>query len=195
MKKILSIIIAAATLLSVCIFTAIPTAAADGEWNVYTSSSYYYDDYEGEPQPIPGYEYTKDGFHTLAPDWTDRTPVIHVQTNEKINIKDGVYMEVRVDAFSYEASDSWFNFNLWNQLHLSPGSINPKYGTGLQTLIRMHRADSAEETSNLRAVYWHGEEFKGFGGVDIEEEYASPRDDGKIYLTLRLNGARRTDIL
>ena len=47
MKKILSIIIAAATLLSVCIFTAGPTAAADGEWNVYTSSSYYYDDYEG----------------------------------------------------------------------------------------------------------------------------------------------------
>lgn len=173
-------------------FTALPTAAADGEWDVFTSSDYYYDDYEGDPQPIPGYEYTKDGFHTLAPDWTDRTPVIRVQTKNKISIKDGVYMEVRVDAFSYEAGDSWFNFNIWNQLHLGPGSQNEKYGQGVQSLIRLDkRAESAEETSKPGWVYYYCDRFTSCGRGEVPEENAQLGEDGKVYLTLEVKWSEK----
>lgn len=187
MKKILTFIMVAAMILSVCVFTAVPAAAADGEWDVFTGSEYYYDDYEGDPQPIPGYEYTKDGFHTLAPDWTDRTPVVRVQTKNKIHIKEGVYMEVRIDAFSYEAGDSWFNFNIWNQLHLGPGSTNEKYGQGVQSLIRLkNRAASADEVSDVGYVYYYCDRFTSCGKGDIPEELGKPREDGKIYVTLEV---------
>lgn len=187
MKKILTFIMVAAMILSACVFTAVPAAAADGEWDVFTSSEYYFEDYEGDPQPIPGYEYTDDGFHTLAPDWTDRTPVVRVQTKNKLHIKEGVYMEVRIDAFSYEAGDSWFNFNIWNQLHLGPGSTNEKYGQGVQSLIRLDkRAESAEEISKPGWVYYYCDRFTSCGRGEVPEENAQPGEDGKIYITLEV---------
>ncbi|MBQ8408544.1 MAG: hypothetical protein IJY39_06720 [Clostridia bacterium] len=101
MKKIFSTILVAALMLSMLSALAIvPTSAIDGDWIVYSKADHYMDDYEGDIMSIPGYEYTDDGLKVIPADWRDFTPGAGVQTKEKVDIKEGVYMEVRVDEFS-----------------------------------------------------------------------------------------------
>ena len=106
MKKILSTLLVAAMLLSLVIVAAVPAAAVDGEWAVYGPVSQYVDGYDGDPKSVSGYEYTDDGFHTIPADWEGagkQTPWVQVETKEKVNLKDGVFFQIRVDNFSYDA--------------------------------------------------------------------------------------------
>ena len=79
MKKILSLVIAAAMLLSLAVVMSVPAAAVDGEWIVYSKADHEKPDYEGDPMSIPGYEYNDDGLHVIPADWRDFKPGAGVQ--------------------------------------------------------------------------------------------------------------------
>ena len=114
MKKLFSVLLVIAMLASVVVITAVPAAAVDGEWSVFSSRGNYIPNLEEDhdPDSIPGYEYVDDGLHIIPADWRDGTPYAVVQTSNTVDLKDGVYMEVRVDNFSYEGGDKWYGFSL-----------------------------------------------------------------------------------
>lgn len=110
------------------------TGAVDipGDWDTFRDPK----DYEKTEEfcPAAGYTYTADGFTIIPADYTDITPYLSISSKEKVNIKDGVYLEFRVDDYSYEASDHWIAFSLWDTQNARPG--NDKHGQGWQCLNR-----------------------------------------------------------
>ena len=150
MKRILSTLLVAAMLLSLVIVAAVPASAADGDWTTYATASEYADG--AEKSPIPGYKY-EGGAKMIPADFTNKIPFGTIQTKNKVNLKDGLYMEVRIDEFSWDASDEWININLWSQPMIEPGSSNPMYGHGVQTLLRntyTPATDDAPESAVLK---------------------------------------------
>ncbi len=136
MKKILSCTLILAMLFSLAAVLAIPTAAIDGNWHTIADVDIFQEDYDGTEYSNAGYEYTDDGFHTIATNaWNTDYPYISVQTKEKVDLKDGVYFEVRIDKFTY-LGDKWFNMHIWDSQGIVPGSNEPKYGSGVQELMR-----------------------------------------------------------
>ncbi len=134
MKKILSTLLVAAMLLSLVIVAATPAASAiDGDWNVFPSQHELGDDYDGVLTSVAGYEYTDDGLHIIPADWSTTAPYVVIQRKDMVDLKEGVYMEVRIDNFTY-AGDKWFNFALWDSVGIAPGRVG--YGEGVQTLMR-----------------------------------------------------------
>ena len=111
MKKVLSTVLAATMLLALCVALVVPASAVDGNWIVYSKADYYEPDFEGDIMSIPGYEYNAEGLRILSADWRDFKPGAGMQTKEKLDIKEGVYMKVRIDEFNYE-TDHWFNFHI-----------------------------------------------------------------------------------
>ena len=71
MKKLLSLLLVAAMLVSTLIIVSIPTGAVEGDWMVYARKEQHRDDYEdGDYVSVMGYEYTNEGFHTITPDFS-----------------------------------------------------------------------------------------------------------------------------
>ncbi len=136
MKKKISFMLALAMLLGLAVTLAVPAAAIDGQWVVYGPKDQYLEGYEGDMRPVPGYEYTKEGLKVIPADWRDFKPVFGVQTKEPVDLRDGVYMLIRIDEFTY-ANDKWFNLSVWDEQYVAPGNKNTsKFGAGLQALIR-----------------------------------------------------------
>ena len=151
MKKFLSMLLATVMVVAaVMAVLAVPTAAADGIWSVYAKKDQYIEGYVGPMSDIPGYEYTDEGLKMIPAEWKDSTPYATFQTSEKVYLKDGVYLEVRVDQFSYGAGDKWFGFSIWDQQNVSLGKQGEDYGYGVETLIR-HNGVSAmkDESGNV----------------------------------------------
>lgn len=102
------------------------------QWTTYRSPTDY------NTSPTPGYEYTADGFHMITADFTGTFPYGTLQTKDPVNIKDGVYMELRIDDYSYGGEegwvDHWIAFHIWDSQNIAPG--NTKYGQGWLGLIR-----------------------------------------------------------
>ena len=105
----------AAILAILTVFVSLPdvnlqVATVDGMWTTYTNAAQYDEDFSGNPKSIPGYEYTDDGFHMTAADWemSNSTPFATLQTKEPIHLKDGIYMLIRVDEFTY-ANDKCYD--------------------------------------------------------------------------------------
>ena len=74
------------------------------DWTVYRTPGSYIPNEDGSEKvvaPCPGYEYTDDGFSIVALSWKDCTPFYTIQTPDKKNLQDGVYMQFRVDHDSY----------------------------------------------------------------------------------------------
>ena len=185
MEKTISFILVLIMLVAAFAVAAVPASAADGEWTVYAPPAQTKDDYEGTLKAVPGYEYTSDGFHIIPGDWTDDTAWAAMRTKEPVSLLDGIYLEVRVDAFSYEASDSWINLNLWDTANMAPG--DSKYGQGFQTLIRP-RFDDATGKYYVEDIQWF---MRGFERVypsaelqPAEKIYVA--DDGTLTLRLEL---------
>ena len=184
MKKILSTLLVAAMLLSlVVVIAAVPAAADDSFWTVYGSAAQNDPDFDGDPKSVPGYEYTKDGFHMTTADWSTSTPWAHIQTTEAVSLKDGVYMQVRVDSYNYDASDKWFNVNIWNQPMFEAGSAEEKYGHGVQTLIRPGSSTDAAVPGAISGAAWYIEEFTSVGSSNFDDAGKAPVD-GKNVITL-----------
>ncbi len=127
MKKLLSIILAAAMLVSCLAVFAVSVAADDaagaaGEWNVFAGSDDYPEpgDTSGIINPlwrsIAGKKYTDDGVELDVPEnlWADYSPRATLQTKTAVNLRDGVYLKLRVDDFTWDASDKWIQFQLFS---------------------------------------------------------------------------------
>lgn len=190
MKKILSTLLVAAMLLSLVIVASVPAAAADGMWLVYaTASDYVLPD--SERSSVPGYEYTDDGVRVIPADWDGQVPFATVQTRDAWNIQDGIYMQVRIDEFSYEADDKWFNFNIWSQPMMEPGVDDvATYGYGVQTLFRPSVDDAEAGTYKLvfsgRSGYTYYKD--GFTRIEYTSEEKAANADISIEAKQDENG-------
>ena len=149
-KRIFALLMCAAMLLSMIPVVVLSTSAAEieGDWITYRNAvEYPVEGEEVDPDkvypPAPGYEYTEEGCVVLQPDWTDITPYFTIQTKDKQSIKDGIYLEFRVDEFSYGgasgAADHWICINLNTEANVCPGST--EYGGGWLTLLRGNWGD------------------------------------------------------
>ncbi len=138
MKKILSVLLAAAMLVTTLCVIALPTSAAvEGEWTIYTSKSQYQDGWAGLKRDTAGYHY-EDGVGLVmdpAP-WADSNPYATFQTKAEWDFSLGMYLQVRVDKFTYTASDAWFGFSVWDDENVELGQVSDYYGHGVETLIR-----------------------------------------------------------
>ena len=144
MKRMIALTICAVMLLAM-IPTGILTAGADGtegDWTTYRFANEYHDPGE-DPwnqtvyKPEAGYQYTDEGFSTIAPDYTEFTPAMTVITKEPVRVKKGLYLQFRVDDFSYDGGvgmDEWIALTLSTEGKVAPGST--AYGGGWMSLIR-----------------------------------------------------------
>jgi hypothetical protein len=145
-KRIIAMLLCALMILSMIPVMAISTsAAADGIWTTYRFASEY-DDPDEEPdpneepsvyKPEAGYTYTSEGFSIVPADYTDTTPSMSVITKDKQSVKDGIYLQFRIDDYSYDGgtgADQWIALSLSTGPKVAPGSAN--YGGGWLTLIR-----------------------------------------------------------
>ena len=140
MKKLITLVIVAAMVMTLIPVMTFPTAAAkvEGDWTVFRNPSKYEVDEGVAIKPDPGYQYTDEGFTTIAPDWTNYTPFFTVETKEPQHLKDGVYMEVRIDEYAYggedENADHWICFSISDVPGVDPGSV--EWGNNWLCLIR-----------------------------------------------------------
>ena len=138
MKKFISFVLAATMCLSLTLGLAVGTSAAvPGEWNVFTAKGQYKDPDNPEMKSIPGYEYTEEGLHMIPADWSTSSPWGILQTKEQVDLRQGVYMEVRVDDFTYEG-DKWFGFNIWEEKIDEFPNEEDKQALGFEMLIRVN---------------------------------------------------------
>ena len=161
MKKFLSLMIALTMLTSLAALFAVPASAVDGQWIVYSYTSPYkadFDPSEFEPSPVPGYSYVSgEGLVVTPADWRDYTPSFGIQTKEKVNLKDGVYILIRIDDFTY-ANDKWFTYSIADTQYLSIGSSNiEKYGELLTALMRPNDA------GQINSIQWNKSNFQSSG--------------------------------
>ncbi len=143
-KRTLSLLIAVILLLSVIPVVSLPVAAADieGDWDTFRVRADYVEPEDPNEEhiytPAGGYEYTDEGFVMIGADYSNTTPFNTVQTKEKQAIKDGVYLEFRIDEYAYGGesgtADHWLCFSIWDSTALSPGGT--KAGAGWLCLIR-----------------------------------------------------------
>ncbi|MBO5110406.1 MAG: hypothetical protein J6D21_06785 [Clostridia bacterium] len=129
MKRILATIVALSMLLSMAVI--VPQAVdIEGDWTTYRHPADYQeiDPDTGEEPPYkaaPGYQYTDEGFTTIPADYTGTYPFYKVETKEKFNLKDGVYLQFRVDDFAYQGADGrtdeWMAVTLGTDKNLTPG--------------------------------------------------------------------------
>ncbi len=163
MKKILSILLAAAMLVTTLVVFALPTSAAtQGEWSVYTAKSQDLG-LSAVLRDIPGYQYTEEGLKMIPGEWENSTPYATFQTTNEVDISLGVYLRVRVDDFSYDAGDSWFGFSFWDQENVELGNQGDEYGYGVETLIRVNKGTESAYDQNdkntwpgsVRSLEWY----------------------------------------
>ena len=142
MKKLVVLLLTVAMLLSMAVI--VPAAAdVDGDWITLRQANDYpeVDPETGEEPsftPAPGYEYTSEGFTTIPADYTGICPYFNIRSKDKYDIKEGLYLQLRVDDFSYRGpegiADEWILFSLWDSENIAPGQNG--YGDGWFGLIR-----------------------------------------------------------
>ena len=132
---------------------------------------------------VPGYEYTDEGLQTISPDWRDEVPQCRVRTTNKVDLKEGVYVQYRIDEFSY-AGDKWFNVNIWDGPYITPGDSNvERYGAGVQTLIRPSDAPDGQQ-GVISGITWYREGFTNSGTSSMTKDAVKNDEEGRILLTL-----------
>ena len=165
--------------LSLLAVLAVPAAAIDGDWIVYSKADHYEEDF-ADPMSIPGYEYNDEGLRIISADWRDFRPGAGMQTKEKLDIKEGVYMKVRIDEFNYE-SDHWFNFHIYSRAMMKAGQSDvEKWGYGFQELIRYRPS-----TGNW-AIEWAIGGYQRQGATPIDPSNISMDENGVVELELKV---------
>ena len=141
MKRMLAMLLVTAMLVSMAVIC--PAAAVEGDWITLRQANDYHevDPETGEESPYqaaPGYTYTDEGFTTVPADYTGTCPYFNIRSKDKHNLKDGLYLQIRVDDFSYKGpegnADEWILFSLWDSENIAPGQSG--YGNGWFGLIR-----------------------------------------------------------
>ena len=180
MKKILSILLTLVMMLSLVIVAAVPAAAIDGDWTVVAQAKQENEEIdEGMYSSVSGYEYTDDGFHLTGANWAGQNPWARFVSKDPIDLKEGVYMEIRVDEFNYDgALDSWFNVMFWDTQVMTPGDSD--HGEGAQFLVR-------PGIGNVTTWYHGGFTQVQLSATDSWENVPQViDDDGKHHLTISL---------
>ena len=153
-RRILSLLLCTVMVLSMIPVVAMVVSAEDeGMWTTYQSASAY-EITDGTRPPESGYGYTDEGLTIVQPDWTGETPFVTVSSKETINLKeDGLYLEFRVDEFSYGGTyhdkDHWIALTLNTGKVEADGTVSGKvdpgncaYGGGWLTLLRYKDAST-----------------------------------------------------
>ena len=169
MKKLIVCLIAALMVVSMIpAVTLTASAAGEGEWTtVRRTGENEWDegfDPEADVDPAPGYEYTDDGFTTISPDWSNMPPFFTVQTKEAKPLKEGFYMQVRVDEYSYGGedcqADHWISFSLNDRRGMSQAST----AAGNNWFCLLRRQSRPLGQSNVESWYAQGESVRADGG-------------------------------
>ena len=195
-KRILALILCAVMLLTMIPVVVLTTGAADveGDWTTYRSAGDY-DDPEEETEegeepsvykPEAGYEYTSEGFSIIPASYKDTTPFLTVQTKLPQSIKEGVYLQFRIDDYSYDGgtgADQWICLNLTTQEKVAPGST--AYGGGWLTLIRGNGSGNCTTLPHLTDP--KTEDFGGtFVNVGTAAATAPKDDEGREIYTMKI---------
>ncbi len=148
MKKFLSLILALTMIVTCFAVFTVTTSAAQGDWEVYGQTK---DHDEDTPDlgkgSIPGKTYTENGLELDVPEglWQDFAPWAKFETREAVDLKQGFYMKVRVDDFTY-AGDLWHAFSIRKYSHLEDmsavgeelGLAGTASNPGFQASIRLN---------------------------------------------------------
>ena len=196
MKKIFAISLMLAMLVGILPILSLPATASDipGDWTTYRAASEYPENSDKPQKPEAGYRYTEEGFTVIPADYTDSTPFMTVQSKEPQPIKEGVYMEFRVDDYCYNGPnhniDSWICVSITNKPKVVPGAT--AYGGGMTCLIRGDGggADAKVECFNtIQTTETSNGSFQNMGNVNI---IPGLDDQGRELYTLEVshNGSR-----
>lgn len=158
MRRMLAVVVIAATLLCLLPASVLPAAAAaevEGDWTVSRRANDYKDPdpITGEEHvycPAPGYQYTSEGITTIPAGYANTTPFFNVQTKEKHSLKDGLYLQFRIDDFSYGGEDGTADhriaLSLWDRLGLGPGGGGNTTAQSCPGLIDTEEPTAESET-------------------------------------------------
>ncbi len=139
-KRMIAMLVAVVTVASMLPVMSLSTSAADipGDWDTFRGGDTYEETDDPTYAPAGGYTYTDEGFVMIGADYANTTPFNTVQSKEKQAIKEGMYMEFRIDEYSYSgedgSADNWICLTVWNGQAPVPGNTN--YGAGWLCLIR-----------------------------------------------------------
>ncbi len=203
MKKILAIFLTMSMLLCMIPAMAVTTHAADvpGDWTTYRAASEYPENSDKPQKPEAGYKYTDEGFTVIPADYSDSTPFMTVQTKEPQPVQDGLYLEFRVDDYSYNGPehniDSWICISITNKPKVVPGATT--YGGGWMCLIRGNGGGEeakAESWNTVEASGSYGGTFQNLGTTTVTPEmddanrelYTFEATYNGSYYTFKLNG-------
>ncbi len=152
-RRFIAMLVAAVMVLSMIPAMSFTVSAADieGDWDTFRGANAYIPPEDGSEHryaPAGGYEYTSEGFQVIGADYSETTPFNTVQSKEKQNLKDGVYMEFRIDEYDYSGesgnADNWICITLWDGQAPVPGDT--KYGAGWLCLIRDNAGFGNDQT-------------------------------------------------
>ena len=184
LRKILAVLISAIMVLSMIPVVTLTASAAEGDWDTFRNGEEYTPAHEEDGyRPAPGYEYTDDGFHTISADHTNTSPYYNVITKDKQSVKDGIYVEMRVDEYAYEA-DHWIGFAIWSSTEIAPANTN--YGSGWLAMARMPGGGGEGRLDNsitLKKSENDAGYFRGLNGTNIAPTVGS---DGKEIYTMEI---------
>jgi len=154
-KRICRLALIVITALSLLMLIQVPMMAADiqGDWEVFGSS---------------GYVYNEEGISIYYPNYNaGKLPFVNVQSKDPVCIQENVYLEFRIDNFSYKGEsgqcDEWISIHLIDQLGFTPGSAAG--GSGWGCIIRGN-GDGAATCESFASDQSTGS-FIGMGTVDI----------------------------
>ncbi len=172
MKKLLAFCLACLIMcLSVPIVTVTVTAVTydelaypkpdEGFWSTYRDPDQY-GMTEGY-RPTVGFQYTSEGFTTVSAkdQWKNTSPKFTVQTSNPVNIRDGFYMQFRVDEFSYDGSatsdsrqDEWISISISDRPMIKQGATD--FGNSWISLIRGSGNGKADIQSYVTTMDTYG---------------------------------------
>ena len=188
MKRTLTICLILTMLLGLFPVMAVSTSAAElpGDWTTYRAASEYPENSDKPQKPEAGYKYTDEGFTVVPADYSDTAPFMTVQTKETQPIKEGIYMEFRVDDYAYNGPehniDNWICISITNKPKVVPGTTN--YGGGWMCLIRGNGGGEqakAESCNTIETSNSHPGQFSNLGGTAITPKLD---DQGRELYTL-----------
>ena len=138
MRKILSVLLVAimviSTFATLCV--SADEAGAPGNWETHLDA--FEEAKEDTPvyQPLPGYEYTDDGFEVLTPEYNNVQAKYTVISKTKYSTKD-FSIKIRVDEFD-PSGDAWLSFTFWSECNglAQGGNQDGSYGYGWTSLVR-----------------------------------------------------------
>ncbi len=197
MKKILSLMLALVMIVSVFVFSTITASAAQGEWDVYASRGDYVNEDDPNNRSVPGYEYTKEGLHMISANYENSTPYGIFQTKDKVDIREGVYLKVRIDeGFTHPENPGDAQFTLFlnkskiDEFEKEGSSIN----LGLAAQVKVYNVDGYErdgktynkgDLRNIQSDYCTNYNY----GIKTQQDQATDAyvkevdENGRIILT------------